>query len=206
MRTIEGKIKGSYPTKVDIVLSLAGMQEYGAYLIGDQVTGEVQVTARETINIKHISLRLEYLLKSPGRNSVLYRDAIVLESVTVLTKGIANTLHFSFPDTLQEISFSGKRLESLWRISVRVVYDKRKDIFTRLKEGNPLNVTPQPNRTEFVFPVTYGTGNYRVAKEALPISFISLWTLAPALFSVFMVVAFGLILRDKNIPTSGYYE
>jgi hypothetical protein len=182
--------------KAKVELRLSGLTDGQYYLLGDHLTGEIIITPQQDIQLRSISVRLDYLIKGKLDTALVRAATVHLRTPDVLKGGQATKFPVRINYYFPRVSYKGQNLVSYWRLNVFLDYDNAQFGPSFVERVSNVFTGEQRHGTSFEVWVKYGKGTYVVAPQELPIGLIdfSALFLPIALFIGFSAI--GAIGRD----------
>ncbi|SEQ69700.1 hypothetical protein [Neolewinella agarilytica] len=171
MLTLQGKRTNNILSGIDFKLSLTGLTHDSHYVIGDQLTGQLNVVANRELLNTNIILVLSYVLASELKQEETVAYTYYLTQGIRLQKNLPTDYDVPIPFHLGRANFSGQKLNAFWQLKVWLSHDVPATERTLLNKV--FGSETQKITSTFLIPVRYGKGNYRVQARELPIPFFN---------------------------------
>ncbi len=137
------------------------------YYVGDRLTGSLTLQTHTPLNISHIEVRLEYILKGPYQSSKRnYSGVLVCQELT-LQLGKKHQVPFSLPVTFPWANNFSASIKGFWRMKISIYPKRTKSDL--LKSSRKMRSKTRSVDLTFQVPVINGDGQFRVLPKRLPI-------------------------------------
>ena len=161
-------------TIAKVSLRLSGLTEGRFYLLGDQLVGELTIVPQEDIQLRRISLQLNFVIRGNREKADMQAATMGLPVPDILKGGQPYRFPVRIPHRFSRPGFHGNHLVSYWRLNVFLDYDAKQFGQSFVERVTQVFTAEPRHGTSFEIPVRYGKGTYRVAPKELPVRLFDL--------------------------------